>query len=330
MNSDSEQDEIRRVTLKGGGLTAIVLSAGAAIQDLRLDGHAPPLVLGFADPESYRENRPYFGAVAGRYANRIRDGRFSIDGETFQGPTNFMGKHSLHGGANGLAKRNWRIAEEGPDFLTLSLNNPDGAEGFPGTLSVRCTYRLQAPGTLSVEFEATTDRPTLCNLAQHSYFNLEDGGADDILGHRLTIAAGAYTPVDGELIPTGVVQPVENTEFDFRAPKVIGGMHGGEFDHNFCLASSRRALSFAARLEAPRSGFSLELWTTEPGVQFYSGGHLPVPGEGLEGRSYAKHAGLCLEPQVWPDSPNRPYFPQAILRPGETYRQLTEFRFARS
>lgn len=329
MSAEPEHEEIRRVTISGGGLTATVLSAGAAIQDLRLDGHAPPLVLGFADAESYRENRPYFGAVAGRYANRIRGGRFAIDGETFQGPTNFIGKHSLHGGANGFAKRNWRIAEEGSDFVRLSIDDPDGAEGFPGRLAVRCTYRLRAAATLSVEFEATTDRPTLCNLAQHAYFNLEDGGAGDILGHRLTVAAGAYTPVDGELIPTGVVQPVEDTEFDFREPRVIGGMHGGEFDHNFCLSASRRPLGFAARLEAPSSGVSMELWTTEPGLQFYSGGHLPVPGEGLEGRRYAKHAGLCLEPQVWPDSPNRPYFPQAVLRPGETYRQHTEFRFGR-
>lgn len=329
MSAKTESADIRRVTLGCDSLSATVLSAGAAIQDLRLAGHAPPLVLGFADAEAYRENRPYFGAVAGRYANRIREGRFTIDGETFQGPTNFIGKHSLHGGAAGYSRRDWRIADHGPEFVTLLLDDPDGTEGFPGALSVRCTYRLEPPATLAVAFEAVADRPTLCNLAQHTYVNLEDGGAGDILGHRLTLAAGAFTPVDAELIPTGEVRPVDGTEFDFREPRAIGGMNGGAFDHNFCLAAARRELSFAARLDAPRSGLSMEVWTTEPGIQFYSGGHLPVPGEGLEGRLYEKHAGLCLEPQVWPDSPNRPYFPQAILRPGETYRQHTEFRFKR-
>lgn len=322
-------DDIQRAVIRGGGLTATILSAGAAVQDLRLEGHAPPLVLGFADPERYRANKPFFGAVAGRYANRIRDGRFKIDGEAFQGPTNFIGRHSLHGGETGYAQRNWTLAETGPDWATLTLEDPDGQEGFPGLVRVRCTYRLAEPATLRVEFDAAADRPTLVNLAQHSYFNLEDGGTSDILGHRLQIAADAYLPVDGDLIPTGVVQPVAGTAFDFRGPRRIGDPLDGEYDHNFCLGGARRPLTYAARLEAPGSGVSMELWTTEPGVQFYSGGHLPVEGEGLEGRRYAKHAGLCLEPQVWPDSPNRPYFPQALLRPGEAYRQRTEFRFAK-
>lgn len=320
---------VERHTIEGGGLTAAILSWGAVIQNLRLTGHDAPLVLGFDRFEDYPAHSPYFGAIVGRYANRIAGGRFTIDGERFEADTNFLGKHLLHGGANGFGRRNWRVTDKGPDFITLSLHDPDGEMGFPGALDATCTYRLRMPGTLSVELEASSDRPTLCNLAQHSYFNLDNGGAGDILDHRLMLPAAAYLPVDDELIPTGVVRPVEDTAFDFRHARPIRmEAEGGQviYDHNFCIAAERGPLRLAAWLQA-QSGVEMEVWTGEPGLQFYAG-HNVAPGvPGLGGRQYGACSGLALEAQVWPDSPNRPYFPQAVLRPGETSRQVTEYRF---
>ena len=202
--------------------------------------------------------------------------------------------------------------------------------GFPGAIDVTCTYRMKIPGTLSVELSATCDEPTLCNLAHHSYFNLDDGGSGDILDHRLMLAGAAYLPVDEELIPTGVVQPVDGTAFDFRQARPIRLEQEGEqalYDHNFCLAAARGPLRQAAWAQGSSSGVEMEVWTTEPGVQFYAGQKVErtVPGHG--GRMYKAYAGFCLEPQIWPDSPNRPYFPQAVLWPGEVYRQVTEYRF---
>lgn len=323
----AEGETVHRIAIAGGGLTARIMNWGAVIQDLRLDGHGPPLVLGFDDFAAYPLHSPYFGSIAGRYANRIAGGRFTIDGERFQADLNFLGKHTLHGGAAGTGKRVWKIAEHGADFVRLELHDPDGACGFPGNVEIGCTYRLKQGGRLSVELEATTDAPTLCNLAQHSYFNLENGGAGDILDHRLMLAAHAYLPVDEELIPTGIVQPVDGTDFDFRLARTIRSE--GEqtpYDHNFCLGSQRGPLKLAAWVQG-RSGVEMEVWTTEPGVQFYAGHKVAREVPGLEGRHYGAYAGLALEPQVWPDSPNRPYFPQAVLRPGETYRQETEYRF---
>ena len=224
----------------------------------------------------------------------------------------------------------WDVALHGADFVTLTLHSPDGDMGFPGAIDVTCTYRLKIPGTLSIELTATTDEPTLCNLAHHSYFNLEDGGSGDVLDHRLMLAAGAYLPVDDELIPTGVVQPVDGTAFDFRQARPIRHQTNGEqtlYDHNFCLAAHRGGLKQAVWAQAPTSGVEMEVWTTEPGVQFYAGHKVAREQEGLGGRRYGACAGFCLEPQVWPDSPNRPYFPQAVLWPGEIYRQTTEYRF---
>ena len=192
---------------------------------------------------------PYMGAIAGRCANRIGGGRFSIAGQRYQSDRNFLGKHTLHGGAKGFGKRVWDVALHGDDFLTLTLHSPDGDMGFPGALDVTCTYRLKIPGTLSVELTATTDEPTLCNLAHHSYFNLEDGGSGDILDHRLMLVAAAYLPVDAELIPDGVVQPVDGSAFDFRQARPIRHQANGEqtlYDHNFCLAAHRGGLKQAA------------------------------------------------------------------------------------
>jgi aldose 1-epimerase len=202
--------------------------------------------------------------------------------------------------------------------------------GFPGAIDISCTYRLVAPGRLTVSFKATADKPTLCNLAHHSYFNLDDGGAGDILDHRMMIAASAYLPVDDELIPTGVVMPVDGTPFDFRISRPVRERMDGEqigYDHNFCLSASRQPLRLAAWAQGAHSSVEMDVWTTETGLQFYAGKNAGRTVPGLGGRQYGPYAGFAMEPQVWPDSPNRPYFPQALLRPGETYGQETEYRF---
>jgi len=324
----AEGEAVQRFSIAGGGLSAKIINWGAAVQDLRLDGHDAPLVLGFESFDDYPAHSPYMGAIAGRYANRIRGGRFSIAGERHQTDTNFLDKHTLHGGAKGFGKRVWSVADSGADFVTLTLHSPDGDMGFPGALEATCTYRLKIPGALSVELTATADEATLCNLAHHSYFNLDDGGRSDTLAHRLMIAAGAYLPVDGEMIPTGVVQPVAGTDFDFRVARTLR-IEGRDtaYDHNFCLAAARGPLRQAAWAQGAQSGVEMEVWTTEPGLQFYDGSRVARDAAGLGGRRYAAHAGFALEPQIWPDSPNRPYFPQAILWPGQIYRQTTEYRF---
>ena len=325
-----ESASVERFAISGGGLTARIVSQGAAIQDLRLDGHDAPLVLGFADPDAYRENEPYLGAIAGRYANRIRNGRFAIDGESFQVERNFLGKHHLHGGLRGTSARSWVLADRAGDAVTLSLVDEAGAGGFPGRLQASVTYRVGEAGLLRIEVQAETDAPTLCNLTQHSYFNLNDGGWTDVFEHHLQIDANAYLPVDAEMIPTGQVEPVDGLPFDFRIMRPIRTDGGnGRYDHNFCLSAARQPIRRVAEARGERSGVTMEVWTTEPGLQFYSGEHLKGTAKGLEGRSYPAHSGFCLEAQVWPDSPNRPYFPQAVLRPGELYRQVTEYRFSR-
>jgi len=326
----ADGEAVQRFTLSGGGLSAKIMNWGAVLQDMRLADHDAPLVLGFEDFDDYPAHSPYFGAIAGRYANRIGGGRFAINGERYQVDKNFLGKHLLHGGSKGFGKRVWDVALHGADFVTLTLHSAAGDMGFPGAIDVTCTYRLKIPGALSIELTATTDEPTLCNLAHHSYFNLEDGGSGDVLDHRLMVSAGAYLPVDDELIPTGVVQPVDGTAFDFRQARPIRHQTAGEqtlYDHNFCLAAHRGGLKQAVWAQAPTSGVEMEVWTTEPGVQFYAGAKVAREQDGLGGRRYGAGAGFCMEPQVWPDSPNRPYFPQAVLWPGEIYRQTTEYRF---
>ncbi|MBL0937037.1 MAG: galactose mutarotase [Rhizobiaceae bacterium] len=325
----ADGETVRRVTIAGGGLTVHVLTWGAVVQDLRLAGHEPPLVLGFERFEDYPVRSPFFGAIAGRYANRIRHGRFDLDGRTVQVDTNFLGKHLLHGGIKGIGKRVWTIAETGADFVRLTLADRNGEMGFPGNLDIECLYRVE-DGALKVGLTARTDAPTLCNLAHHSYFNLDDGGTGDVLGHRLTIDGDRYVPVDEEWIPTGGTLDVAGTPFDFRKMREIACSEDGAqfvYDHNWCLVDGRRSMKRAVRLEGARSGVAMEVWTTEPGVQFYAGHKLAVDG-GLGGRNYGAFAGLCLEPQIWPDAPNNADFPQAVLRPDEVYEQATEYRFS--
>ena len=323
-------EAVRRFTIRGGGLTANIIGLGAIVQDLRLNGHDAPLVLGYDRLEPYETDRAFFGAVVGRFANRIGGGRFTIAGQRYQTERNFLGKHTLHGGSEGFFHRPWTVSLHGRDFVTLTLHDPDGAMGFPGALDVTCTYRLKIPGTLSMELTATCEEPTLCNLAQHSYFNLDDGGAGDILDHRLMLNAGAYTPVDDEMIPTGAVKPVDGTPFDFRQARALRMEMEGEqlrYDLNYCLASSRGPLHQAAWVQGASSGVEMEVWTTEPGLQLYSGQFVAPTSAGLDGRRYKAFSGLCLEAQTWPDAPNRPYFPQATLWPGQIYHQVTEYRF---
>lgn len=321
-------EPIQRVRIAGGGLAAGVITYGAVVQDLRLAGHDAPLVLGFERLDDYLDHSLYFGAIVGRQANRIARGRFSLDGERFETDANDNG-NTLHGGGSGLDRRAWRLAGHGDDFVTLAIVDSAGAMGFPGTLDISCTYRLKPPGTLSVELTATCDRPTPCNLAHHSYFNLNDGGRGSILDHRMSISAQAYLPTDAQCLPTGAVMPVEDTPFDFVVPRSIRLTVGEEtrYDHNFCLSAARGPLRRVAWAQGDRSGVEMEVWTTEPGLQFFTGHFADRQVPGLEGVVYRSFAGFCLEPQGWPDAPNRPYFPQSVLRPGEQYRQHSEFRF---
>jgi aldose 1-epimerase len=308
---------VNEIRLHAGALSLSILTHGARIHGLTFDGK--PRVLGFQSITDYLTHAVYAGAVAGRYANRIAGGRFALDGKDYQLPCNERGRTHLHGGIQGFAHRNWDIVDESDTHVTLSLVSPDGEEGYPGTLHPRCTYRLEGDD-VRIELTATTDAPTIVNLATHSYFNL-DGGAD-ILGHRLTIPADRYLPVDDDLIPTGTIADVAGTAFDFRRAREVGSS-GQRYDHNFVLSLKRLSdPRLVSSLEGPSSRTRLDLLSTEPGVQFYDGGYLNSGGFGA-------HAGLCLEPQVFPNSPNEPRFSSATLRPGETYRQITVYRFSR-
>ncbi len=319
------------VPLRVGGIATEIITYGASIRDLRLAGADHPLVLGFADFGAYLVNRGFFGAVAGRYANRIAGGRFTLDGRAVQLTRNEDGVTHLHGGTIGFAYRNWTLEGHDDTSVALSIVAEDGEEGFPGRAVVRIVYRVEEPATLAMTVTATTDAPTLVNIAQHSYFNLD--GRGDILDHRLRIAADSYLPVDALRVPTGAVAPVAGTPFDFRIARPVrfpaeGGLFG--YDHNFCVGTARAAAPKpVARLEGGRSGVAMEIVTTEPGLQFYDGARTVTVGPGLNGETYGGYSGLCLEPQVWPDAPNHPGFPSAVLRPGETYRQETRFVLSR-
>ena len=314
--------EVLRVTLEGGGLTARFLTWGAVLQDLRLSGHAAPLVLGLERLEDYLGGAPYFGATVGRCANRIAEGRFTLDGRAVQLDVNH-GRHHLHGGRAGTGKLPWRLEGQDGRSLRLGLELPDGHMGYPGRLRIAAEFRLLEGAVLDIRYEAETDAPTLCNLAHHSYFSLQEGG---IGGHHLRIAAARYLPADAEALPAGGPAPVAGTALDFRTLHEIGP--GSRIDHNFCLAAARRAITPVAWLHGPASALTLECRTTEPGLQVFDAHPLGAGCRGLDGQRLGAHAGLALEPQVWPDSPNRPDFPSAVLRPGETYRQHTQFAFS--
>ena len=309
------------------GAVASILNWGAVIRDLKIpmrDGSLQGVVLGFDEFAPYPLQSPYFGALVGRYANRIADGLCFIDGRLVELDRNEKGIQTLHGGSGGVSQRLWTIVDCDESSVALTLQLPDGDQGFPGKLDVRCIYRFVGDATLRVDVEAITDAPTVVNFAQHSYFNLD--GSDDILGHRLRILADAYTPVDTDLIPTGEIAPVENSAYDFRLPRRIGTKGSTTYDHNFVLAEPLHdGMRFAASLVGG-NGLAMQLHTSEPGLQFYDGAMIPSL-VGLGGKAYGPFAGLCLEAQHFPDGPNQAHFPNTILRPGETYRQRTEFRF---
>jgi aldose 1-epimerase len=321
------------------GVEVRAIEYGAIIVSLRApdrDGRLDDVVLGYDSLEGYlRNNSPHFGAIVGRYANRIANGRFTLDGKTYRLATN-NGPNHLHGGVKGFDRVVWSGEPiEGADGagVAFTFTSPDGDEGYPGTLDARVTYTLNDRNELIVDYRATTDKATPINLSQHSYFNLT-GGARDILGHELTIDADRYTPVDATLIPTGALAPVDRTPFDFRKPAAIGARindahvqlgYGRGYDHNFVL--NRRGTSHAAAVVEPTTGRTLDISTTEPGVQFYAGNFLDGTIQGKGGRVYAHRWGFCLETQHFPDSPNHANFPSTILRPGQEYRSKTVFTF---
>ena len=319
-----EGQPVHRLRLTNGRLTVHVITWGAVVQDVRLADIDHPLVLGFETFEPYPDHSPYFGAIAGRVANRIGRGRFAIDGRNYRAATNPGSQHTLHGGPDAMGKRLWRVVDRADDAVTLGLTDPDGLNGFPGTVEARCTYRV-ADTALHVTLEATTDRPTPVNLAHHTYWNLD--GSADILDHRLTVAAERYSAVDDDFIPTGETPGVEGTRFDFRDARRLGdATEEGVVDHNLILSDTRTDLREVARVEG--GGVALAVETTEPGLQVYAGHKLAVAVPGLGGRRYGRHAGLALEPQAWPDAVNHAHFPDMVLRPGETYRQESVFRLS--
>lgn len=324
-------EPVGAVEIAGGGLKATILSYGSLLHDLRLKGHDAPLVLAYAEFKDYLEHSPYLGANCGRSINRIRNGELMIDGKTFQLEKNYIGKHNLHGGTNGIGTRNWTFVAVSKDEAVLEVRCPDGNMGFPGNLDVRATYRLSGKGVLSVTLEAVTDKPTICNLSHHTYFNLEDGGRTPILDHQMQINADAYLPVDDALIPDGRVLPVAGTDFDFRSVRAIRRERDGAqviYDNNFCVSAARGEIRQVAIVKAKGSGVTMECWSGEPGLQFYAGNTMKRPALSPSGFAYDAYCGFCLETQVWPNSPEYPYFPQAILRPGEVSTQVTEYRFA--
>lgn len=315
---------VHRLRLSGGGLTARILTLGAIVQDLRLDGVAYPLVLGASHIAPYLGPMAYFGATVGRYANRIAEGRFTLKGVTHDLSRNALGRHCLHGGAHGTFDKIWTIADHAPDRATLRVTLPDGDMGFPGRLEIVLHLSL-SDGALTFDYSATCDADTVCSLAHHGYFVLDDSGS--IVDHRLRVAADHYLPVDANTIPTGQIAPVGDTPFDFRSPRRLQGV---ELDHNFCLSDTRLPLRPVAWLDCMRSGLAMQVATTEPGLQVYTANHLPEQGAiGYQGRPHARHAGIALEAQHWPDAPNRPDFPDATLRAGERYRHITCYSFHR-
>ncbi|WP_220748450.1 MULTISPECIES: aldose epimerase family protein [Jannaschia] len=317
--------DLNRYVISGHGLTATFTDWGASLVDLRLEGHAPPLVLGLEQLEGYAAGHAsYMGAMVGRCANRMAQGRFTLDGQVHQLDRNFLDKHHLHGGSAGIGKRVWRVVEQGDDEIAFQIDLADGEMGYPGAMHLEARFRCGPEATLRIDYHARADAATLCNIAHHSYWCLDDSGS--VADHILTVAADRYTPVDAELIPVGVA-PVDGTAFDFRGGQALPG--DGLLDHNLCLSDGREALRQVGVLRSRVSGVAMAICTTEPGLQVYDGAKLSPPVPGLDGRRYGAHAGVALEPQVWPDAPNHDDFPEATLRPGETYHQITTFSFSK-
>jgi aldose 1-epimerase len=331
-------ETVELYTLKNAkGVEAAISTYGGVLVSLKVPDRAGALgdiVLGFDDFNGYLKPPPYFGALIGRYGNRIAHARFTLDGVEYKLAKN-NGDNSLHGGNRGFDKVVWK-AKLG-NGLELTYLSKDGEEGYPGNLSVTVVYTLTDNNELKIDYTATTDKDTVVNLTNHSYFNLAGQGEGDILAHQLTLNADRYTPVDKGLIPTGELRSVEGTPFDFRQPHAIGerigssdeqiGLGGG-YDHNFILNRTGDGLSLAAKVNEAKSGRVLEVLTTEPAIQFYTGNFLDGTIAGKGGKIYGRRSALCLETQHYPDSPNHPSFPSTELKPGAVYHTTTVYRFS--
>ena len=338
----SEGAVVEKYTLTNeNGLVAVLINYGATLVSLYVpdrDGNMADVTLGFDSISDYETRSPYFGCIVGRYGNRIKEGKFSIDGKSYQLAQNNLG-NALHGGLKGFNKQMWKAmplyTDEGP-AVVFTYRSHDGEEGYPGNLDVKVIYTLTNKNELKVEYEATTDAPTVVNLTQHSYWNLAGHDSGTILDHELTLYASNYTPADDVLITTGEIAPVAGTPFDFTkakkigqdldSPEVKGRPNFLGYDHNFVLDKKLGELGPAARLKDPKSGRVMEIYTTEPGIMFYGGNWLDLK-DAKDDADYAQYGGLCLEAQHFPDSPNKPNFPSTILRPGETYTQVTVHKF---
>jgi aldose 1-epimerase len=323
------------------GCGASIITYGATVVSLSVPdkgGRFADVVLGFKTLGEYEKNKAYIGSTIGRYGNRISGGKFHLNGKEFCLALN-NGENSLHGGPKGLHAKVWdaeeNVTAEG-EGLRLRCFSEDGEEGFPGNLSVEVVYRLTKDNTFRIDYRATADADTVLNLTNHAYFNLAGEGTGDILGHRMMINADAFTAVNAVLIPTGEIRPVRNTPLDFTKPAGIGGRIddpyeqirlGGGYDHNYALNRRDDGLVPAACVLEPGSGRVMEVWTTEPGMQFYTGNFLDGSMTGKSGKPYTRRTGFCLETQHYPDSPNRPEFPSTVLKPGQEYRSTTMYKF---
>jgi len=330
------------VLSNANGMEVAITNHGGTVVSIKApdrNGKFADVVLGFDNFDGYLNNTPFFGALVGRYGNRIANGLFTLDGHEYHLAQN-DGRNTLHGGLKGFDKRVWSakdVSKTGVPAIELTYVSKDGEEGYPGDLTATVTYTLTARNELRIDYGATTDKPTVLNLTNHSYFNLAGEGNGDILSHIMTIHADRFTPVDAGLIPTGELQSVAGTPFDFRKPTPIGARidqsyeqlslgHG--YDHNFVLNGKSGELNVAAHVSEPKSGRVLEVLTTQPGVQFYTGNFLDGTVHGKGGKAYGRRSGFCLETQHFPDSPNQPKFPTAVLRPGEHFQSTTVFRFS--
>jgi len=336
-------ESVELFTLRNrSGLEVAITNLGGIVVSIKTrdrGGRFDDVVLGFESLEPYLRRHPHFGALVGRYGNRIGGAQFKIDGKVFTLPKN-NGENTLHGGLKGFDKVLWSARETGTrDAPALALRHvsADGEEGFPGKLDTKVTYSLTEDDGLRIDYEATTDKPTVVNLTNHSYFNLAGPGGGDILSHVLFLDADRFTVVRTGLIPTGELRSVAGTPFDFRTPTAIGARIdapgdqlelAGGYDHNFVLNGKAGGLRLVARVSEPVTGRVLEVLTTEPGVQFYTGNFLDGSVTGKKGTVYKRRSGFCLETQHFPDSPNQPSFPSTVLRPGQTYRTTTVFRFS--
>ena len=341
--ADGQPVDLYTLTNKNG-VEASIITYGGIVTSLKTpdrNGKLEDVVLGFDDLAGYLKTNPYLGALIGRYGNRIGNAKFKLDGVEYKLAAN-NGPNALHGGLKGFDKVLWkaRDASDGQSpRLELSYLSKDGEEGYPGNLSATVVYTLTDANELRIDYTATTDKDTVVNLTNHSYFNLGGPSAADILGHELTLYADRFTPVDATLIPTGELRSVADTPLDFRQPVAIGARisqadeqlkFGGGYDHNFVLNSGGGALAPAAKVYEPKTGRVLEVLTTEPGIQFYSGNFLDGTLTGKGGKVIAFRSGLCLETQHFPDSPNKPQFPSTVLKPGEKYQSTTVYRFSAS